>query len=146
MLRSNTLSYQNTQTAIVATGDSGSFNLPFNDYRDLTVGVVVTAASGTTPTLDLYLQVQAPDGNFYDVYHFPQQTTTTAAGSQVFVTVQTGGQRLIGAVGSKTVAANTLGVPLLDNTMKLAWTVTGTTPSFTFTTNFYSPDEDHGSL
>lgn len=146
MIRNSTLSYQNTQTAIIATGNSGAFNLPFGDYESLSVGLFVTTATGTTPTLDLWLQVQGPDGNFYDVYRWAQQTAATTANNQIWVGLSAGGGRLVGTVGSKTIAVNTLGVPLLGRTMQLAWTVAGTSPSFTFSVNIYSPEEDHGSL
>ena len=47
------------------------------DSNSLTFKVNVSAASGTTPTLDLYLQTTLDGGtNWLDCAHFTQLTTT----------------------------------------------------------------------
>jgi len=69
--------------------------------------LVITARSGTNPTLDVVLETTADGTNYYTVLAFPQQTNTTTGVSRVF-----------GPLGA---------------TSRWKWTVGGTdTPSFTF--------------
>lgn len=147
MLRLNT-SYQVALGAIGATANGTAFNLPVQDYDSFTAGLTVAAVGGTNPTLDLYLQTLGVDGNWYDVYHWAQQTANTTANTQVFVNVGVGsGSRLVGSVGASTIAANTLGVGPLSNTYRFAYTIGGTaTPTFTPTINFYLNEENRGGL
>lgn len=143
MLRNNPLSYQVNVASTGTTGTTPVFNLPFTDLNAVTAGLVITTA--TAGTIDVYVQTQAPDGNFYDVYHYAQQSATTTAGSQVFGAFNAeDGQRAIGVVGSKTISANTLGVGPLSNTWRIAFTIA--TGPFAFSVNFYSPTEDKGGL
>jgi hypothetical protein len=65
----------------------------------------VSAASGTTPTLDVVLQTTADGTNYYTAGSFTQ-LTTTGTESKVF----TG----------------------LGSLSRWKWTIGGTTPSFTF--------------
>lgn len=145
MLRLNT-SYQVAIGAVAATANGTAFNLPVGDYNSFVAGLTVAAVTGTTPTLDLYLQTLGIDGNWYDVYHWAQQTAATTAAHQIFVQIGIDEMRLIGDVGAKTVAANTLGVSPLSNTFRLAYTIGGTNPSFTPTVNFYLNQVDNGGL
>lgn len=87
-----------------ATGTGTAFATDQVDSLNATL--VVSAASGTTPTLDLTLETTADGTNFYDVASFPQQTTTNAGVARIF-----------GPVGSS---------------CRWKWTIAGTTPSFTF--------------
>jgi hypothetical protein len=68
--------------------------------------LIVTAASGTTPTLDVKLQTSGDGTTWDDVASFPQQTTT-----------QTGRYKVFGPLGTY---------------VRWVWTIAGTTPSFTF--------------
>lgn len=130
-------------TALLVTGTGATFSLPWTDFDSVVVGLSVASVGGTNPTLDLYVQTQGPDGNWYDMYHFPQQTANTTAGHQVFVALSCTGQRLIGDIGASTIAANTLGVGFLSNNLRFAYTVGGTaTPTFTPTINFYGNNTD----
>lgn len=138
MIRPNTAGPQQALSAITATGVGNPFSMPLTDYDSIVFGLFLSAVTGTSPTLDLYLQTLGVDGNWYDVYHWAQQTGTTTAANQIFVQAGVGsGSRLIGTVGSKTISANTLGVDLLSNTFRLAYTVGGTSPSFTGVVNSY---------
>lgn len=75
----------------------------------------VTAAAGTSPTLDLTLETTADGGTtWYTAASFPQQTGTTA----------TPVARVCGPVGSK---------------CRWKWTIGGTSPSFTFTVTTSAP-------
>lgn len=69
--------------------------------------LVVSARSGTNPTLDVVLETTADGTNYYTVLAFPQQTNTQAGVARVF-----------GPLGSLS---------------RWKWTIGGTdTPSFTF--------------
>jgi hypothetical protein len=73
----------------------------------VSAALVITARSGTNPTLDVVLETTADGTNYYTVLAFPQQTNTT-----------TGVARVFGPLGSLS---------------RWKWTVGGTdTPSFTF--------------
>lgn len=81
------------------------------DYDRVAIYVNVTAASGTTPTLDVALE-DSPDGG---ATWFPVATATqiTAAGVRVIRTE----------------------LPMATD-LRLTWAVGGTTPSFTFDARF----------
>ena len=133
-----------SSAVLTATGNGTAVTLPFTDFDSALVGLSISASSGTTPTLDMYLQTTTDGGTtWFDVYHWTQQTTTTT--NPAFVSVScTDALRAVGTVGSKTIGANALGVPLLSPTMRLAYTLTGTTPSFTTTVTLYVPSATHG--
>jgi hypothetical protein len=103
-----------TGTGVTVTNATGSGAIFF---------VNVSAASGTTPTLVLRLQVQDPvaTANWLDV---PGAVTATLTG-----TGQTA--LLCVAPGVNEVANSKVNYPL-PRTYRFAWTITGTTPSFTF--------------
>lgn len=90
--------------ARTATGTGTAFSTAGLDSINATL--VITAASGTTPTLDLTLETTADGTNYYTAGTFPQQTTTNA-----------GVSRVIDGLGA---------------TSRWKWTIAGTTPSFTF--------------
>ena len=115
-------------TAVVATA-SGSGATWTNDFASgsLWVWINVTAVSGTTPSATFRLQWSPDNGTTWvdwDTTNL-QTTAITAAGT---ATLKVG-----------------LGLPVTANASKndsvparvrLAWTITGTTPSFTFSTWF----------
>ena len=76
------------------------------DVESINGSLVVSAASGTTPTLDVILQTTADGTNYYTVGAFTQKTEITAAEAKVF-----------GPLGTLS---------------RWRWTIGGTTPSFTF--------------
>ncbi len=79
------------------------------EFRELLVTLNCTAASGTTPTLNVKLQTSDDGGTTW--YDLPSAAFTqlTAAGTGILQ----------------------LNVPFGD-TLKVVWTIGGTTPSFTF--------------
>lgn len=145
MLRYPIVNDQQLLTAVTATGTGNAFILPNQDFSSLVFALSLSAVSGTTPTLDLYVQVLGPDGNWYDLVHFAQQTAATTANNQIFATVSVGGSTYNGIVGSKTISASSVGAPLIGNTLRLAYTIGGTTPSFTGTVNIYQNQMDRGA-
>lgn len=93
-----------SSSARTSSGSSDVFNLPAGGKYNVYLNV--TAASGTTPTLDCVLQ-DSPDGTtWYTVASFAQKTTT---GTEVIRGVSCG------------------------NKVRISYTIDGTTPSFTFT-------------
>lgn len=91
-------------SAKTASGTGAAFNT--DDAFAILATLTVTAASGTSPTLDVRLETTADGGTtWYTVGTFPTQTTTGSAA------------RVLAPVGSQA---------------RFAWTVGGTTPSFTF--------------
>lgn len=90
--------------ARTTTGNGTAFDTANIDSVNATL--VISAASGTSPTLDLVLQTTADGTNYYTAGSFPQQTTTN-----------TGIARVIGDLGTLS---------------RWQWTIAGTTPSFTF--------------
>jgi len=102
-----------TQASAAQTTSGASANLPVAGFRELLVAVNVTAVAGTTPTLMLAIDSLGADGVWY-------------TGLWTSVSITAAGQ---------TIAS--LGVSATTNvafgaTVRLRWTIGGTTPSFTF--------------
>lgn len=96
---------QVASAARTATATGTAFDTSSVDSLNGTL--VISAASGTNPTLDVVLQTTADGTNYYTVLAFPQQTTTQAGVARVF-----------GPLGSSS---------------RWSWTIGGTdTPTFTF--------------
>lgn len=91
--------------ARTVTGNSGEFD-SFGEASTLRAQLDITAASGTTPTLDVLIQDTLDGTNWNTVGTFAQKVTT--------------GREVINIT-----------VPFARRVRAL-WTITGTTPSFTF--------------
>lgn len=94
--------------ARTATGNAAQTK-NFEKYTKLRTELRVTAASGTTPTLDVKLQDTMDGTNYNDITGgaFAQKTTTGAEVINV--------------------------TSLFANQLRVLYTIGGTTPSFTFT-------------
>jgi hypothetical protein len=90
--------------ARTATGTSAAFDTTNVDSINATL--IISAASGSSPTLDLTLETTADGTNYYTAGTFAQQTTTQAGLARVF-----------GDLG---------------DTCRWKWTIGGSSPSFTF--------------
>jgi len=101
-----------TQANAAQTVSGASANLPVAGYRELLVAANVTAVAGTTPTLTLVFDSLGADGVWYTLW-------TSAAVTAVGQTVAHLG------VGAATNVA-------FGTTVRVRWTIGGTTPSFTF--------------
>lgn len=97
--------------ARTASGNSGVLR-GWGVASKLRVQLNVTAAGGTSPTLDVVVEDTLDGTNFNTIGTFTQRT---AAGRQV-----------IDITG------------LFTDQLQVRWTVGGTSPSFTFTVNVYS--------
>ena len=101
-----TLASQTTST----NADSGSLDV--TKYRETLVLCNITAATGTTPTIQFFVESLGSDGIWYAIY-----SSSTINGVATVVK----------SIGSGQSSATSLG-----NTIRLRWAITGTTPSFTF--------------
>ena len=131
--------------ARTVSGTSGIIKLAeersSGDFWPAVAGVImldVTAASGTTPTLDLFIQEILPDG--VSVNDWARFAQVTAAGQRVIRAIPTGS----GVEGVKQDAAMAAGNPKagpIPTTLQVKWVIGGTTPSFTFSVqaDFYRP-------
>lgn len=99
--------------ARTSTGTGTAFSTA--DIDSLNATLDVTAASGTSPTLDLTLETTADGTNYYTAGSFPQQTTTATVA------------RVIGDLGA---------------TSRWKWTIGGGTPSFTFSVDVTADRDD----
>lgn len=92
--------------------------LPLGELTTLAVDVNVTAVSGTTPTLDVFLERQGADGVWYQVWHPTQIIAVGQASTSV-------------GPGAATPA-------VLTSKLRLRWAIGGTTPSFTFSASIWA--------
>lgn len=94
------------------SGNSGLIG-GYGPIANLRVQLNVTAASGTTPSLTVVLEDSVDDGaNWNTVDTFAAKTTTG---------------REVRDIGTHTAAPK-----LFGDTIRISWTISGTTPSFTF--------------
>ena len=116
---------------VTATGASTAFSLPLADTYSFILNV--TAASGTTPTFDAVYQTSIDGGTTY--VNIPWRHTQVTAVTTDWLTVRLG--LGVGEAGTESPAAATGGTLVKPSVvdlahMKLAYTITATTPSFTF--------------
>lgn len=118
--RGNTAITAEASSAKVASGNSAAA-LTNHNASGVQLFVNVSAASGTTPTLAVRVQVQDPVSSTW--FDLPGAVTASITGvSTALLTIYPG----------VTVAANSAVSAPLPRTWRLAWTIGGTTPSFTF--------------
>lgn len=116
-------------TVVTVTGNSANITLPAAD--SYTFIQDVTAAAGTTETLDTAIQI-TPDGGttWYSVLRFAQVTTSA---NQQRITIQPLQGR--GEAGSTAVLADTGGAANANQPLsvliRFKYTITGTAPSYT---------------
>ena len=105
----NQISNDIASAALTSTTTSATIT-PSNNNLSAEFNVIVTAVSGTNPTLDVVVQESDDTGtNWYDTYHFPRITATGQYRSPL--------------------------IPLTGNRYRYVRTVTGTSPSFTNAVN-----------
>jgi hypothetical protein len=115
---------------VTATGQSAAFTMPFADsYRLI---LITSAASGTTPTLDAVLQ-DSPDGGTTWV-NLPLRFTQQTAAGNAWILFKPIGLSDAASAGTTAATGGALGTntPFNAKYVRLAYTVGGTTPSFTF--------------
>lgn len=106
-----------TQLPTTVTASGGTNPLQINAFGALAVDVAITAVSGTSPNLTIFLERQGADGSWYAIW---APTAITAAGT-----------------ASTSVGPGCSTAEVLTNTVRLRWEVTGTSPSFTFSVSIW---------
>lgn len=97
-------------------------------YTSADIFLTVTAASGTSPTLNVYIQKLSPDGSTWqDVASCAQAVTT---GNQSFTAISNSTAPFTPT--DATLAAASLKLAQMGNTWRVKWVIGGTNPSFTF--------------
>lgn len=102
--------YARASAAATTSGNSG--DLAVDSFSELAVDINITAISGTTPTIQFFVDRKGNDGIYYVIYTGSSINTVQA------VSVS------LGAGMGQSVSFGT--------TARLRWTIGGTTPSFTF--------------
>lgn len=113
--------------AQTATGQGGGVAVA--GITEMLVVVNVTAVSGTTPTLSVYLQSSSDGGTtWYDLPHGGSLILSSVA--QQGAVEPSGNRNIIsGATGTLKAAARYV---VFGQYVRAAWAIGGTTPSFTF--------------
>lgn len=109
--------------ARTATGTADAVK-GFGGSSKIGAALVVSAASGTNPTLDVVIQHSLDGTNWFDLMTFTQRT---AAGSEYKVVSETQGTT-VNVVGDR---------------LRAKYTVGGTTPSFTFSVIACGQSDDY---
>lgn len=96
------------------TASGSSAPVDVSNFAEALLFITVTAVSGTTPSMQLALQTQDPvTGNWVNVPNInpalPSSITAPTTGTNVYALTNYGQQ------------------------LRLSWTISGTSPSFTFT-------------
>lgn len=123
--------------ARTTTATSSSFRVPPN-IRGITFISDQNTVTGTSPTMDISIEISIDDSVWFGVARFAQQT----AASERFLTLQFTGNpglsqthstNLLGAEGAEVAATGGASVPLIISAppfMRVVATVGGTNPSF----------------
>lgn len=116
-------------SAAKTTSSQSSTLTGFGSFRTALIQLDVTAQSGTTPTLDVYIDTTIDDTNWLSMVHFAQFAATT-------------GRRVAqlsehGAVGMSDfdltdLPAGTIRQGSWGSSLRVRWLISGVSPSFTF--------------
>lgn len=101
------------QSAITETANGNTTNLSVGSLSELALDFNISAASGTSPTLNLYMDRLGTDGNWYTIWSSAQVTAVSTV--------------------STSLGAGTTTNVSFSSTVRVRWAIGGTTPSFTFT-------------
>ena len=103
---------------------SGNSAIQVNrDCSGAVFSIVTTAVSGTTPTMTVKVQGSTDGTNWYDI------------SGAVTATINANGTATLTVYPGATPAANQVVSQPLPRLFRLAWTIGGTSPSFTFSVN-----------
>lgn len=109
--RNTAVLYNPASQAYTTNGNSA--DLTCDQYDQLAFDFNVTAVTGTTPSMLVFIDRKGADGAYYPIY-------TSAAVTATGVT-------------SVSIGPGLPNNAAIGNTIRMRWTLTGTTPSFTFT-------------
>ncbi|HVA05514.1 MAG TPA: hypothetical protein VNG12_02115 [Acidimicrobiales bacterium] len=100
------------EVSAVHTASGSTGPLEVGPLTTLAVDVNVSAVSGTTPSMSLVVERQGSDGNWYSIW---APSAVTVAG-----------------VVSTSIGPGCATAAVVTSVVRLRWSITGTTPSFTF--------------
>lgn len=101
-----------TRASAAATGNGDSGDLTVSSYVELAIDANITAVSGSSPTLQFFLDRKGSDGIYYPIWN---SSSITATG------------QVSASVGAGLATAQSF-----NATVKLRWVIGGSSPSFTF--------------
>ena len=131
------------------TGVTGSvtFTLIPTDWNTLVAKLYATTLSGTSPTLDLYIQTQDPQtATFIDVVHFTQLTTSVTEPNAYFAKFgdQKSSALYVGQPKQQNISVGSIsGLPLLSRTAKVIYVYGGTVGTANVTLGIEAVDQDY---
>lgn len=128
-------------TTAASSSTGAELNIP-SGYRNCQVMLVVTAASGTSPTLNVYVQeviasagstdalLSRPSGTkkYSDVISFTQAAAT---GTWV-ASIGTPGGNVVGAIKDAALTAGNVANGPIGSNWRVKYVIGGTNPSFSF--------------
>lgn len=98
-------------------------------FTSADIALIVSAASGTSPTLDVYIQkLLADSATWVDLVHFTQATAAATRWVSVVGSAMTADV----AVQDAALTVATVRTSLLGSTWRCKYVIGGTNPSFTF--------------
>lgn len=100
------------RASAAATTSNNSGDLAVDSFSELALDINITAVSGTTPTIQFFVDRKGNDGIYYVIYTGSSINTVQAVSTS------------LGAGMAQSVSFGT--------TARLRWVIGGTTPSFTF--------------
>lgn len=107
----NSLDIISASSAKIVTGVSAGA-IGFAAANNLVIQLEITASSGTIPTLDLIIQDTVDGTNWFTIATFTQKVTTGVFAERVSTA--------------------------FTDQIRASWTITGTTPSFTFSVKTFA--------
>ena len=114
---------------ISGTSPSSAGLVGVEAFTSADVALLVTAATGTSPTLDVYIQKLLPDGaTWVDLIHFTQATGAVVRWVSVVGTAMSADI----AVQDAALTVATVRAALLGSVWRVKYVIGGTNPSFTF--------------
>ena len=145
MLREKVQTYVSKNITATSSGNT-TVVIPVNDFDSFIAKLVVTTLSGTSPTLDVYIQTTDDGGTtWFDAAHFTQYSAASTNPNWMTIHVE-GGDGVIstlgGEIGDATIAASKTGVPLMDKLVRIKYVYGGTVGVANWTLSFKFPHED----
>ena len=115
--------------AYTASAQTSKFQV--DSYSNFDIHLSVTAVSGTSPTMNVYVQKLLPDDSTWQDMASFAQVTATAAHRLSFISAGSS----IAAVQTEALAAGSTVTTPVGGWMRLRWVIAGTSPSFTMEIN-----------
>lgn len=146
MLKQNAPLAVATITDTTGTTGSTSFVLQNTDFNVLVAKLKAATLSGTSPTLDVYIQTSDDGGTtWYDVVHFTQLTAAVTNQNAYYATLGvTKGAAYVGQPESQHISAGTVSsLPLLGRLVNVAYVYGGTVGTANMTCTIYAVDQDY---